>query len=116
MLEDCVRYLVERCNLLPGQLGVITPYAAQVALLSKRLQKRGFNINGSGSSGSWDSQDGECFICPEQACRTPIVGLPATMACVDEAKHSLTAHAATLHICGDPTEGQCPVVTQVHVP
>lgn len=58
MLEGCVRYLVERCSMQPGQLGVITPYAAQVALLSKRLQKQGYNINGSGSS-SWDSQGGE---------------------------------------------------------
>jgi superfamily I DNA and/or RNA helicase len=63
VVEDCVRHLVERCNLQPGQLGVITPYAAQVALLSKRLQKQGYNINGSGSSGSWDSQGGEWVEC-----------------------------------------------------
>lgn len=60
MLEACVRHLVERCGLLPRQLGVITPYAAQVALLSRRLQKAGMRINGSGGSSSgWDSQDGE---------------------------------------------------------
>lgn len=57
MVEDCVKVLVERCGLQPGQLGVITPYAAQVSLLSKGLQQRGFSINGSGGS-SWDSMDG----------------------------------------------------------
>jgi hypothetical protein len=65
VLEDCVRYLVERCKLQPGQLGVITPYAAQVALLGKRLQKQGFNVNGSGRSSSWDSQDGKCAACQQ---------------------------------------------------
>ena len=57
MLEECVQLLV-KSGLQPGQLGVITPYAAQVSLLSKRLQQRGYNINGSGGSG-WDSFDGE---------------------------------------------------------
>lgn len=52
-----MKLLVECCGLQPGQLGVISPYAAQVSLLSKGLQQRGFNINGSGGS-SWDSMDG----------------------------------------------------------
>jgi hypothetical protein len=58
VLEDCVHHLVKHCGLLPGQLGVITPYAAQVSLLTRKLQASGFNINGSGGS-SWDSLDGE---------------------------------------------------------
>lgn len=62
VVEACVRHLVERCGLLPGQLGVITPYAAQVALLSKWLHKAGMRTNGSGSSGGWDSQDGEVCL------------------------------------------------------
>lgn len=57
VLEGCVRLLVESCGLQPGQLGVITPYATQVALLSKRLQRGGFNVNGSGGSGGWDGED-----------------------------------------------------------
>jgi hypothetical protein len=60
VLESCLQLLIERCGLMPGQLGVITPYAAQVALLSKQLQARGFSINGSGrSSAGWDSEDGK---------------------------------------------------------
>lgn len=52
----------QRCGLLPGQLGVITPYAAQVSLLSRRLQQRGISINGSSRSSSWDSVDGGCYF------------------------------------------------------
>lgn len=60
ILEDCVHFLVSRCRMAPGQLGVITPYAAQGSLLCRRLQQRGYNINGSGGGGSWgDPQDGE---------------------------------------------------------
>jgi hypothetical protein len=56
VLEACVHHLVKQCGLQPGQLGVISPYAAQVSLLSKKLQKAGMRVNGSGSG---DSQDGE---------------------------------------------------------
>lgn len=69
VLEDCVYFLVSRCRMAPGQLGVITPYAAQVSLLCKRLQQRGYNINGSGGSGSWgDPQDGEVLLLPLLLC------------------------------------------------
>jgi hypothetical protein len=69
VLQDCVRHLVDHCGMQPGQLGVITPYAAQVSLISRGLQASGFNINGSGGS-SWDSMHGEqvqwavgCNVC-----------------------------------------------------
>lgn len=59
VVESCVQVLVQGCGLTPGSLGVITPYAAQVALLSRRLQTRGYSINGAAGGSSWDSFDGE---------------------------------------------------------
>jgi superfamily I DNA and/or RNA helicase len=50
--------LVQRCGLAPGDLGVISPYAAQVSLLSKQLQERGYTINARGGS-SDQEDDGE---------------------------------------------------------
>ncbi|KAF6259617.1 AAA domain-containing protein [Scenedesmus sp. NREL 46B-D3] len=47
--------LVQHCGLAPGDLGVISPYAAQVSLLSKQLQERGYTINARG--GSSDQED-----------------------------------------------------------
>jgi hypothetical protein len=47
--------LVQRCGLAPGDLGVISPYAAQVSLLSRQLQERGYTINARG--GSSDQED-----------------------------------------------------------
>lgn len=54
-MQSVVTMLVQRCGLAPGDLGVISPYAAQVSLLSKQLQERGYTINARG--GSSDSDD-----------------------------------------------------------
>lgn len=71
-----MHFLVTRCRMAPGQLGVITPYAAQVSLLCRRLQQSGYNINGSGGSGGWrDLQDGEVLLL--------LLSMPLLLLCTD---------------------------------
>jgi hypothetical protein len=100
VLEDCVHFLVSRCRMSPGQLGVITPYAAQVSLLARRLQQRGYDINGSGGGGGWgDALDGE-----ETAVSAPLLQLLLAAAAAAAAAAALLLHtdgAASLPL---PTE------------
>jgi hypothetical protein len=87
VLEACAHHLVKRCGLQPGQLGVISPYAAQVSLLSKKLQKGGMRVNGSGNG---DSQDGEQLM--------PYMREQAT--CVRWAVHEAQQHTILRLLCG----------------
>lgn len=89
VLEACVHHLVKQCGLQPGQLGVISPYAAQVSLLSKKLQKGGMRVNGSGSG---DSQDGEQLMPPTSMRKQAI--------CVQWAVHEAQQHTLFQLLCG----------------
>lgn len=57
VIERLVSHLVQKSGLSPGDLGIISPYAAQVSLLSRRLSDKGYTIN---SRGGLNEQDGMC--------------------------------------------------------
>lgn len=92
ILQDCAHHFIKYCKVQPGQLGVITPYVAQAALIRQGLQEQGCNVNGFVSCGSLENQHGECAGCQPTVVAT--VDLPVVCFSV-----STTGCAAMLQAC-----------------